>query len=1554
MEGTSSTLDGMDSASVYVIHSMKCDLELLGEDSSSNYATPLTSPASSYTSYESCVSSLGDLLYDVNLQSWEGGSEETPDTCLCHFNPEFSEERVSENIYNETCYAENESKISNFPKLVEGFDNLGSGTEHKVEKEAEEFSLPLNIETDPHIWIPPEYEDDNVGIDHDNDVTTDNESSDTTQWSQPSSFGGCTVNSVGNNRFREEYRKAMMEVMNGRFRALVGRLLAWAGVSVVEDAGESWLDLVTSLSWEAAMLVRPENAEGKSMDPGNYVKVKCIESGSRSQSQVINGLVFKKNAAHKHMLTKYVNPTLLLLQGGIGPHVGSWSSLNSLEQEKKDYLKSIIDIIEQCHPNVILVEKTVSGDLQNFILQQGITLVSDMKLHRLERIARCTNSQIVPTSGDLVDLKLKTCGLFHIEKALAGHDNYGEGGKCPIKTLMFFEDCPRPLGCTILLKGAHNDELKRVKRVVQHAVPQAYHLIQENSFLVDQRVIFLSNRLINGCIKDKQLPVVSSTHTHYTNRSGVTCSAVGIASSEMIDIPVTDELSGMLGPDVSTPTHYSFKRKLDYPSLNIFASDLEVKSEYDLGGEKAKTCSTDIDKQVQMKHDVLEIALDTEWLLVLLTSRCVSKGMKKQCSKCSESSDFHSYSYCYHNGKLMISVKKLPPELLLPGEEKGILWMWTLCLKCNQSNGIPKPTRRVAMSSGARRLSFGKFLELCVSENSAINRLATCGHLLFRDCLQFYGLGSAVAMFSYSPIRIYSALGPPPVLEFCSPNGQGWLQIEAEHMIRSQVTGLSRKQPAKDFSEVEEMLMKEKSDFEASFQKTINENVLLGQAEHQILALNCLNHDLLLKLYVWDRRLQCLQLSMVGDKDTDMHEKQLQLQKDEISVGRTQKRDAWEHEYRPQEASPLLAPLAGSDVASLSFTDHNDSGSICRVEKELEIKGDDTSTSDGNLFRNVQISSSPSDDFLKSGLAGSEIHGYIDAGSMQPSDDPSPELLTSPSLIAKENHRYTATCDNMFGHKIPIRAGSTETNDVAVSNVKFGEKANCSALADNSVKPPVNDLLPRMVIPLEHLPSDLEDYERWVWSPFSEICKAYRKDIQGGHLQKFDFVNSYTPSYLFMANQLIAGERSRLYFPVDSDDNVVSIYEDELSSVVACAVALLRDRFHSTENMTEKNRNLDKGEVGKSTDDAHSLFSNSDAASSYGTSTGPSPLEGMPSQEVTELGSEGFFSVDSLLFSRALHPEVPLGIGKFPGRGKYSVICFYAKQFYNLRKRCCPSELDYISSICRSKKWNAQGGKSGALFAKTLDDRFIVKQIKKTELNSFLQFGPNYFKHILWCFDSRSQTCLAKILGIYQVIIRQSKNGKDVVVNLMVMENLFFGRNISCVYDLKGVIHSRYTSVANGTLLDQNFLQDVLASPYFVGEKTKQRLQRAIWNDTSFLTSINVMDYSLLLGVDEEHCELVYGIVDYLRQYTWDKHLETWVKASLVVPKNELPTVVSPKEYRKRFRKFITTYLFATPDHWFSYQNLGPSENCGNCSGNSQFDDFGTREKSSKRHFYSL
>lgn len=111
-------------------------------------------------------------------------------------------------------------------------------------------------------------------------------------------------------------------------------------------------------------------------------------------------------------------------------------------------MKAIIDVIDMYQPNVVLVEKTVSRDIQESILAKGMTLVLDMKLHRLERVARCTGSPIL-SPDSLVGQKLRQCDSCHFEKFVEEHAVIAETGKKPSRTLMFLEGCPTRLGCTV-------------------------------------------------------------------------------------------------------------------------------------------------------------------------------------------------------------------------------------------------------------------------------------------------------------------------------------------------------------------------------------------------------------------------------------------------------------------------------------------------------------------------------------------------------------------------------------------------------------------------------------------------------------------------------------------------------------------------------------------------------------------------------------------------------------------------------------------------------------------------------------------------------------------------------------------------------------------------------------------------------------------------------------------------------------------------------------------------------------------------------------------------
>ncbi|GJV35631.1 hypothetical protein Tco_1408108 [Tanacetum coccineum] len=56
--------------------------------------------------------------------------------------------------------------------------------------------------------------------------------------------------------------------------------------------------------------------------------------------------------------------------------------------------------------------------------------------------------------------------MFRVQRFQEEHGTARQAGKNLVKTLMYFEGCPNPFGCTILLRGENGDELKKVKHIL--------------------------------------------------------------------------------------------------------------------------------------------------------------------------------------------------------------------------------------------------------------------------------------------------------------------------------------------------------------------------------------------------------------------------------------------------------------------------------------------------------------------------------------------------------------------------------------------------------------------------------------------------------------------------------------------------------------------------------------------------------------------------------------------------------------------------------------------------------------------------------------------------------------------------------------------------------------------------------------------------------------------------------------------------------------------------------------------------------------------------------
>ncbi|KAG6846063.1 hypothetical protein H0H87_006427 [Tephrocybe sp. NHM501043] len=276
--------------------------------------------------------------------------------------------------------------------------------------------------------------------------------------------------------------------------------------------------------------------------------------------------------------------------------------------------------------------------------------------------------------------------------------------------------------------------------------------------------------------------------------------------------------------------------------------------------------------------------------------------------------------------------------------------------------------------------------------------------------------------------------------------------------------------------------------------------------------------------------------------------------------------------------------------------------------------------------------------------------------------------------------------------------------------------------------------------------------------------------------------------------------------------------------------------------------------------------------------------------------------------------KLPWAITFESGGLTISCTVLYPEQFDALR-RTYDCEKSMVESLSRCVKWNASGGKSGSAFLKTRDDRFIAKELSKPELQTMETFAPAYFDYMSFAVSANRPTLLAKVFGCFKLTFR--KTGKDrgpgksksTQMNLLVMENLFYDRRFTKIYDLKGSTRNRHvqsTGRENEVLLDENLVETAHLNPFYLREHSKRILRGALYNDSKFLADINVMDYSLVVG-----------------------KLESWVKESAFLGGRGDPTIVTPNLYRQRFISAMERYFPLIPDRWMKQKDT-PEEDSNN------------------------
>ncbi|KAL1434106.1 hypothetical protein MTO96_011762 [Rhipicephalus appendiculatus] len=266
-------------------------------------------------------------------------------------------------------------------------------------------------------------------------------------------YASCSMNNPGQQKYvvDETKVKETKESLNSAYsvleKDLLNQLLAADGLPL------PWAEVVLPIVHRVANIVTPDVKHlDDDMDIRQYVHIKKIPGGHRTECIVVNGVVCTKNVVHKKMKQQLTNPRILLVGSSIVYQrvENKLSSLDPILMQECEYLKHVVAKIQVFRPDLLLVEKTVSRLAQEKLLQMDVTLAINVKPSVMERVSRCTQSAIVSSiDAQLRKPNLGSCQNFFVKTYLLPSNRF--------KTLLFFDGCSSALGCTILLRGGSGD-----------------------------------------------------------------------------------------------------------------------------------------------------------------------------------------------------------------------------------------------------------------------------------------------------------------------------------------------------------------------------------------------------------------------------------------------------------------------------------------------------------------------------------------------------------------------------------------------------------------------------------------------------------------------------------------------------------------------------------------------------------------------------------------------------------------------------------------------------------------------------------------------------------------------------------------------------------------------------------------------------------------------------------------------------------------------------------------------------------------------------------------
>ncbi|CAG8545834.1 16742_t:CDS:2 [Acaulospora morrowiae] len=583
------------------------------------------------------------------------------------------------------------------------------------------------------------------------------------------------------------------------------------------DLSEGWEDVIMRLMIEVSENLDPNVREGDEIDIRHYVKIKKIPGGTPQDSEYIHGVVCSKNLAHKKMPRILQNPRILILTFALEYHRAEnhFMPIRPVIEQEEQHLRKLVNRISALAPHLVLVEKTVARKALQFLLEKNVAVALNVKPTVIEGVARCARADIIASIDKLaLEPKLGKCGTFVVKTYV--HQLIPNRRK----TYLFFEKCPKELGCTIVLRGGNLETLKKIKTITDLMVFLVYNLKLETTLMDDQyakvpMIQTLEESKATSSIGDDSDDImkpyeytilsvspfikfpppyllIKMKQTEYRlneltlKRKG--WSSGGFKDSEKQHSASSTAVSGLKSGILRTPEQVVAEGEYGDAILEHMLQTRAWQS-YKYNDAVSPYAHQNITVLSIKICLATETACNNPEILLMeyyresdltlgqyLEEMCRSSSYI--CRTCDRPQYKHYYSFCHGNARITVDIQKNDiPQLNI---EKKI-FMSTHCKKCNISTPFG------LMSEETWKYSFGKYLELSFYQTELKSLIENCTHDVYRDHELFFYHNKFTIRFKYEQIELLE-IYPPPMTLHTKPEVQIRLKNHDLDTIRHKIT----------------------------------------------------------------------------------------------------------------------------------------------------------------------------------------------------------------------------------------------------------------------------------------------------------------------------------------------------------------------------------------------------------------------------------------------------------------------------------------------------------------------------------------------------------------------------------------------------------------------------------------------------------------------------------------------------------------------------------------------------------------------------------------------